>query len=397
MPIFAPFRALRYSAQQHLLQVTAPPYDVLNGADRAALAARDAHNIVAIDLPTSNNAVISPYEAAAAILREWRASGVLTLDPRPSFTLYRMSFVDANGQHRNTVGVIGALEVVDEGAGGVLPHERTTPKAKTDRLDLTRATCANMSPVWGLSLREQLTDALVAGGDLLGEFQDDDGVTHRVERVDDPLRVRSISSLVASAPVLIADGHHRYAIARTYRDEMSGTALADAARTTMTYVGELVEQQLSIAAIHRLYRDITGQQLRQVLASTFDVVPLDKPVDAHVIAEMSQRQALCLVDDQLSGWWLTPKAEAFSGLRDLDSDRLESALRTVTHEVAYQHGFAEVFAMLRAGQAQAAIFIRPTSIAEIRRTADERLLMPPKSTFFSPKLRTGLVIRPLHI
>lgn len=397
MPIFAPFRALRYSAQQHLLQVTAPPYDVLNGADRAALAARDAHNIVAIDLPTSNNAVISPYEAAAAILREWRASGVLTLDPRPSFTLYRMSFVDANGQHRNTVGVIGALEVVDEGAGGVLPHERTTPKAKTDRLDLTRATCANMSPVWGLSLREQLTDALVAGGDLLGEFQDDDGVTHRVERVDDPLRVRSISSLVASAPVLIADGHHRYAIARTYRDEMSGTALADAARTTMTYVGELVEQQLSIAAIHRLYRDITGQQLRQVLASTFDVVPLDKPVDAHVIAEMSQRQALCLVDDQLSGWWLTPKAEAFSGLRDLDSDRLESALRTVTHEVAYQHGFAEVFAMLRAGQAQAAIFIRPTSIAEIRRTADERLLMPPKSTFFSPKLRTGLVIRPLDI
>ena len=156
MPIFAPFRALRYSAQQHLLQVTAPPYDVLSGADRAALAARDAHNIVALDLPVSSDASTSPYEAAAATLREWRASGVLTLDPRPSFTLYRMSFVDANGQHRNTVGVIGALEVVDEGAGGVLPHERTTPKAKTDRLDLTRATSANMSPVWGLSLREQL-------------------------------------------------------------------------------------------------------------------------------------------------------------------------------------------------------------------------------------------------
>ena len=114
MPIFAPFRALRYSAQQDLLQVTAPPYDVLSGADRAALAARDAHNIVAIDLPASSDAASSPYEAAAATLREWRASGVLTLDPRPSFTLYRMSFVDANGQHRNTVGVIGALEVVDE-------------------------------------------------------------------------------------------------------------------------------------------------------------------------------------------------------------------------------------------------------------------------------------------
>jgi uncharacterized protein (DUF1015 family) len=84
-------------------------------------------------------------------------------------------------------------------------------------------------------------------------------------------------------------------------------------------------------------------------------------------------------------------------LRDLDSDRLETALRSVTHEVAYQHGFGEVEAMLRAGHADAAVFIRPTGIAEIRRTADERMLMPPKSTFFTPKLRTGLVIRPLEV
>lgn len=391
VPIFAPFRALRYRADHDLSLVTAPPYDVLNNNDRSNLMSLHPRNVVAVDLPVGDN----PYATAAATLATWRSEGVLQLDARPSFTLYRMSFVDARGDRRNTVGVIGALEVVDEGAGGVLPHERTTPKAKTDRLDLTRATRANLSPVWGLSLREQLTDALIAAGELLGEFVDDDGVTHRVERVDDPTRVRSIASLVSSAPVLIADGHHRYAIARTYRDEMRGTPLAEAASTTMTYVGELVEQQLSIAAIHRLYRGITADELRNVVSAKFDIRPVSGSITTRIISEMSERGSLCLVDGSHAGWWLTPKPGAFAGLRDLDSDRLEAALRTIDHEVAYQHGFDEVIAQLDAGHAAVAVFIRPTSIAEIRRTADERLLMPPKSTFFTPKLRTGLVIRPL--
>ncbi len=370
---------------------------MLSTDDRRRLADLDPNNIVAIDLPVSDDSTDAnnPYLVAASTLAEWRAAGVLVHDPRPSFTLYRMRFVDASGAQRNTVGVIGALEVVDEGSAAVLPHERTTPKAKTDRLDLTRATSANLSPVWGLSLREQLSDALIAGGELLGEFRDDDGVTHRIERVDDPARVRSISSLVSSAPVLIADGHHRYAISRTFRDETRNTPLASAARTTMTYVAELVENQLSIAAIHRLYRSVTAEQLRTLFSESF-IVESAGLVTESVIATMSQRGSLCLVDQKLNGWWLTPKPGAFAGLRDLDSDRLEAALRATTHDIAYQHGFHEVASMLRAGHADAAVLIRPTSIAEIRRTADERLLMPPKSTFFTPKLRTGLVIRPLE-
>ena len=390
-PAFLPFRALRYAPNADLARVTAPPYDVLSADDRHTLATLDPHNIVAIDLPLGDD----PYAIAAQTLANWRTTNVLIQDSRPSFTLYRMRFVDATGARRNTVGVIGALEVVDEGSGAVLPHERTTPKAKTDRLDLTRATHTNLSPVWGLSLREQLSDALLAAGELLGEFTDTDGVTHRVERVDDPARVRSIASLVSSAPVLIADGHHRYAISRTFRDESRGTPLADAARTTLTYVAELVEQQLSIAAIHRLYRGISAQQLRSVFADSF-AIEAAGAIDSSVIATMSQRGSLCLVDQALQGWWLSPKRGAFAGLRDLDSDRLEAALRTTTHEIAYQHGFHEVEHLLRAGHAEAAVFIRPTSITEIRRTADERLLMPPKSTFFTPKLRTGLVLRSLE-
>lgn len=392
MPSFLPFRALRYAASNNLARLTAPPYDVLSHDDRAALAAQDDHNVVRIDLPDSPQ----PYSHAAHLLSEWQQQGVLVSDERPSFTLYRMRFVDARGDERKTVGVIGALEVVDEGADGVLPHERTTPKAKTDRLDLTRATAANLSPVWGLSLREQLTDALIAAGEPMGSFVDDDGVHHQVERISDPARVRSISSLVGSSPVLIADGHHRYAIARTYRDEMRGTPLEEASRTTLTYVGELVEQQLSIAAIHRLYNGIGVQQLLSQLADSFVVEALSSPATSHIIAEMSRQGSLCLVDQAMNGWWLTPKPGAFEHLRDLDSVRLEHALRNVSYEIAYQHGFAEVAAVMQAGHATAAIYIRPTSIAEIRRTADQRELMPPKSTFFTPKLRTGLVIRPLR-
>lgn len=392
MPSFLPFRALRYAASNNLARLTAPPYDVLSHDDRAALAAQDDHNVVRIDLPDSPQ----PYSHAAHLLSEWQQQGVLVSDERPSFTLYRMRFVDARGDERKTVGVIGALEVVDEGADGVLPHERTTPKAKTDRLDLTRATAANLSPVWGLSLREQLTDALIAAGEPMGSFVDDDGVHHQVERISDPARVRSISSLVGSSPVLIADGHHRYAIARTYRDEVRGTPLEEASRTTLTYVGELVEQQLSIAAIHRLYNGIGVQQLLSQLADSFVVEALSSPATSRIIAEMSRRGSLCLVDQAMNGWWLTPKPGAFEHLRDLDSVRLEHALRNVSYEIAYQHGFAEVAAVMQAGHATAAIYIRPTSIAEIRRTADQRELMPPKSTFFTPKLRTGLVIRPLR-
>ena len=131
--------------------VIAPPYDVLSDAQVDELEARHAHNIVHVDVPRERDGD-DRYAAAGDLLRTWLGEGVMARDDDPSFTLYRMSFTDAAGRDREIVGVLGALEVVDEGAGDVLPHERVTPKASTDRLDLTRATEANMSPIWGLSL-----------------------------------------------------------------------------------------------------------------------------------------------------------------------------------------------------------------------------------------------------
>ncbi len=398
MPRFEPFRALRYgdSSRSYLEAVTAPPYDVLSDADRARLAARHPQNIVHIDVPLES-AGPTRYERAGRELSEWRRAGELVLDDAPSFTIYRMDFTDSLGRRRRTAGVIGALEVVDEGAGGVLPHERTTPKAKTDRLDLTRATRANLSPVWGLSLSPGLTALLDAPGEPMGSI-DVDGVVHTFERVSDPARVAEISRAVGAHDVVIADGHHRYAISRTFRDEQraSDTGTRGAAETTMTYIGELIEDQLSVDAIHRLYTGITDDVLATSLAEFFDTHEAG-PVTPEITNEMRDKGALVLVRPDRTGLFLVPRSESFPGVRDLDGARLEHALAEVAHEVTYQHGVEHVVDIVSSGGASAGVLIRPVTVAEIRRTADEGLLMPPKSTFFTPKLRTGPVIRPLDV
>ena len=393
MPRFEAFRALRFSADAPLDQVSAPPYDVLSEADLVDLAKRHPRNIVRIDVPRPEDDP-QRYARASRDLTAWSDEGTFVRDPRPSFTLYRMSFRTEDGTTRTTVGVIGALEVVDAGAGGVLPHERTTPKDSTDRLDLTRATRANLSPVWGLSLTEGLTELLEAPGDTVGSFTDDAGVTHTVERVDDAARVAAISAAVGSNPVLIADGHHRYSISRTYRAAQRQSEGPGPWDLTLTYVGELVESQLSIDAIHRLYRGIDADALLAVLARSFDCTPAG-PVQPTFATEVVTRGALCLVHPDGSGTWLTPRPDAFAGVRALDGALLEHALADSGVEVSYQHGVGRVLDIVRGGVASAGVLIRPTSIDEIRRTAHEGLLMPPKSTFFTPKLRTGLVIRPL--
>lgn len=372
--------------------LTSPPYDVFDISEREEFA-REPHNIVHVDYPIEDEGP-ARYLACSQRLNQWQETGTLVLDDTPTVSIYRMTFDDASGQQRTTVGVIGALEVVDVGAGGVLPHEHTTPKAKTDRLDLTRATQANLSPVWGLSLARGLSALLQKPGTVTGTAIDADGVVHVVERIDDPSRVAAITQHVASSPVLIADGHHRYAVARSYRDECGSGATSRAALTTMALVQELVEEQLAIAAIHRLY-DVDAGVLQGLLSPHFEATEAGA-VDEKVVGEMNRRGALCLVDSSGQGTWLTPLPQAFKGIRDIDSLRLEQALGSAAPQVRYQHGVKDVLAALARGEAQAGILIRPVPLAEIEATAHTGELMPPKSTFFTPKPRTGFVIRLLN-
>jgi uncharacterized protein (DUF1015 family) len=390
VPAFRPFRALRYAVDD-LAPVVAPPYDVLTEAEVRELGDRSEHNIVRVDVPLHGE---DRYARSAELLRRWQDERVLRRDEKPSFTIYRMRFSDDTGASRDLAGVLGGLEVVDEGAGGVLPHERTTPKASTDRLDLTRATRTNLSPVWGLSLARGLTELLREPGEVLGSVQDG-GVEHVVERVTDPERVAAIAAVVGSDDVLIADGHHRYAVSRTYRDEVRrATGRTDTpAELTLTFVNELVPEQLSVAAIHRLYAGLTLAELQTALERWFVVEPTDPP-GPETLAAMEAGGFLVLVGPD-GAWRMTPRPEAFAGVRALDGAWLETALADVPVTVSYQHGLAEAVAAVTGGEAPAAVLIRPVSIAEIERTAREGLLMPPKSTFFTPKLKTGFVLRPL--
>ena len=395
MPRFVPFYALRFADNGNLGVYCAPPYDVLSDDDRQQLATQSVHNIVHIDLP-----VAAPpsdaYANASHLLQSWITDGVLQRDEQPSLTLYRTSFTDATGKNRNIVGVIGALEVVDEGAGGVLPHEQTTPKAKTDRLDLTRATDANLSPVWGLSTKIGLSALLAEPGVSVGSVIDTEGVIHTVEKIVDEIRIQAICDAVSSSPVVIADGHHRYAISRSFRDEVRARTQSKdtGAELTLTYINELVEEQLSVAAIHRFYNGASSDDLRAAL-SQFYTFEATTSVDDKTLQEMNRRGSLVFIDDGMSVSWMTPKPGAFDSIRALDSARLEYALAGVDHTVGYQHGATEVQQLVKGGTATAAILIRPVSVDEIKRTANEGLLMPPKSTFFTPKLRTGLVMREL--
>lgn len=383
MPRFEPFRALRYAAAD-LEPLIAPPYDVLSDPQVDELQTRSPHNISYVDVPRGGG---DRYELAATLLREWVGEGVLVADEEPSFTIYRLRFVDATGTERDIAGVLGGLEVVDDGAGGVLPHERTTPKASTDRLDLTRATRANLSPVWGLSLARGLTEALAEPGEPIATVTEG-GVEHRVERITDPDRIAAIQQIIGSDDVLIADGHHRYAISRSYRDEVRAAtgSTKTPAEQTLTFVNELVADQLSVAAINRLY-----PQLHPQFSDTFVLEETARPT-AETLAQMESDGFLVLYTRDRT-WKLTAKPGAFDEVRSLDGAWLEYTLGDV--EVSYQHGLAETLAAVDDGAAEAAVLIRPVSVAEIERTAREGLLMPPKSTFFTPKLKTGLVIRPL--
>jgi len=390
MPKIAPFAALRYAPGTDLQLVIAPPYDVLSAADVAELGALDAHNIVHVDVPTGGD---DRYQVAAHTLEEWLATGILVRDEQPSLTIYRMAFTDATGTDRTIVGVLAGLEVFVLDAGGVLPHERTTPKAVTDRLDLTRATATNLSPVWGLSLASGLTAALAAPGEPVGSMTAD-GVLHSVERITEPVRIAEITAIIGADDVLIADGHHRYSISRTYRDEVraaSGRTDTEA-EFTLTFINELVDDQLSIEAIHRVYTNICVDELRADLSGCFDIEPAPEPTPA-MLAQMVELGRLVLLGPDTTEW-LIPKPGAFDDVRALDGAYLEHALAGSRAEVSYQHGLAEVVELVSSAQVNAAILIRPTSLVEIQRTAREGLLMPPKSTFFTPKLRTGLVIRP---
>ena len=391
MPRFEPFRGLRYDTDQiRLDQVIAPPYDVIGSAERSTLAHRSPYNSVLVELPEPDlQHALDRYQVAALLLGSWIEQGVLREDTAPAFYVYRMTAPDG----RASTGVIGALFVGDD----VLPHEQTMPKARSDRLDLLRSTTANLSPIWGLSLGSGLTAAVEQGGPPDGDAFDDEGVRHELWVVTDPGALGAIRGAVEDAPVVVADGHHRYEVARTYRDEVRAAGGNGGPHdAVMALVVELTEEQLTVGPIHRTLAGLPdGIDLKAAFGRWFDIVHAG-PASERVVGALGDSRTLAVVTAE-GAWMLTPRAETFDAAgSDLDSSLVDLVLDELPpHERTHRHSWQEAFAAVTSGEAQVAVLLRPVTVAQISEWAAAGRRMPPKTTYFSPKPRTGMVFRPL--
>ena len=347
-----------------MADVTAPPYDVLSAADRAALCRRSTHNVVCIDLPTDEDGE-ERYAPAGDRFRAWRTDGTLVTDgslvhhlphglhrrPRPA------------GAHRSGCSAPGSSARPGEGA--ILPHERTTPKARA----IGSTCCGPPGPTChrcGACRWPTGSPTCWRRRRARGEWTDDDGVEHTVWRVDRPDADGGHQRGGGGAPVVIADGHHRYETSLAYRDErraVEGTG--GPADATLCLVVELVEDQLTVRAIHRLISGLPdGYDLKATLTtlgfSPGTTVSAGEVIDGRVLERMDTEKAIGLVTPDGRADLLTVDEGAFDGVADLDSARVAHALAQLPpHGVSYQHGTDLVAKAVGNGEAQFGLLLRP--------------------------------------
>lgn len=432
MPRFEPFSGIRYMPPLRLDDVISPPYDVINASERSSLIEQSPFNSVLIDLPSLGEAgePADPYQHAAELLRSWQDGGVLGRDPQESLYAYRMTFTDEVAGRRTTLGIIGALGVTPPDDGDVLPHENTLPKAKSDRLQLLRACRANLSPVWGLSLTGGLTKEIAAAASSLRPADqqaiDQDGVRHELWRIGDTEAIERICAAVQASPVVIADGHHRYETALAYAREVRSQVgtVTESHELVMALVVELTPEELHVHPVHRALSGLP-EDLDPVTMFEQLFVLADSPRIAHAlaVAEDSFDPGALLVNANAmglvtsSGAWLlrqralsshttanndpsnsasVPGTSDDDLLAGLDSAVLDAAMSSLPHcDISYKYSWGQVRKAISSGAAQAAVLLRPATVAQIAAVAHSNRRMPPKTTYFHPKPRTGMVFRTL--
>jgi len=420
VPDLFPFPGLRYqldALDADLDAVTAPPYDVIDEEGRSRLEAAHPQNAVRLILPRDVDSG-DRYRRAREAFDDWQATGVLAADT-PHLYVYRMAFTDDAGQARRMTGVVGALALSAPGEE-VLPHERTMTKAKSDRLDLLRSVRANLDPVWMLSPASGLSELLEpvsAAGAPAASCVDEDGVQHCLFPIEGDLTGR-IRETIATAPLIIADGHHRYETALAYQDEQQAAGVDDpGAARIMALVVELAEDQLSVQPIHRLIHGATGNFVGKLnVVADVDPMGANNPEGVRrLLAEMDRTEGLGLVagpglallrpklDGLRAGLEQLPEPlwEVDTAMLDLMMGKLyaqREALRIPDNIVIdFRHDALVVAEMVAKGAVEAAILLRPVSVAQIEAVARAGLRMPQKTTFFRPKPLTGLVFRSLDL
>jgi uncharacterized protein (DUF1015 family) len=413
MAAIAPLRALHYDVDRTggLGPVVAPPYDVIDPQQRAELAARSPHNVVAIDLPQAPDGG-DPYAHAAAMLEAWIADGIVVRDAEPALWALEQDYTGPDGRRRTRHGVLARVRVEDYGPGRIRPHERTHPGPKEDRLRLTRATGANLSPIFSLYDGDAWTPlAPHLGAPPFGEVTDDDGTVHRLGRVADPDAIAAATAALEPAELLIADGHHRYETARVHAQETG----AEDPHVLMCLVS-LRDPGLTIFPTHRLLTgvDADGRKaLREAIGRDWEMaeIPLEElePAPAGDLAigylDAGHRRPLRLVlrDPATAERALPGRSPAYRRLDTavVEALLLEGALGLSEDDISHLRGLDyarstdEARERVLAGDVQAALFMGATPVELVREVAAAGEVMPPKSTYFFPKVPTGLLFNPL--
>lgn len=398
-----PFHALRYDLDgEELSRVVAPPYDVISPAYRDALYARDPRNVIRMVL--NRTLGDAGYAEAGATLERLRGEGTIVRDEIPRLFVLEQEFV-VEGASRRRFGVIGSCLAEDLEAGTILPHEHTRAAAKEDRWRKLQTTRANFSPIFLMhddpagTLAAAL--AAVSGGDPIASFTDDASVKHRLFGVDGKAVV-DFEALLATGLTYIADGHHRYATALRYRDTIG----PDGA-WTLAYFVPLQDRGLVVQPYHRVVAlSPPLDWIRDRLARWFDlrdgrtlaeaaraVARSDKP-HAFALAEKGGRVLVAEANPEAASLLPAdvPPALAVLDTYFLHQAVLHSLLRIPEESIHFVHALAEAESALEEEGPRLAVLMRGTPVEQIKAVADARLSMPPKSTYFHPKLPSGLVI-----
>jgi len=423
-----PLHAVHYDLARvgSLDAVAAPPYDVIDAAGRARLLGRSPHNAVAVDLPKpfdpadpDSDPDYDPYARAAETIAAWRAEGALVADEEPSIWAMTQDYTAPDGNSYSRHGILCRVRVEDYETGTVRPHERTHPGPLLDRLELTRATGLNLSPIFSLSTEDPwpLVEPAL-GAEPWGEATDEDGTVNRVWKVEDPAVLAAVTELLGGAQLLIADGHHRYETARAYRDEIGGEGPHN--YTLMSLTG-LDDPGLTVFPTHRLLSGFAADPERQQrlgagLRELFEVTEVERsqidPAGEEGVGVFGlydsfhgqayrlrlAEAALAELDRRLEG-----EPEAY---RRLDSAILETlVLKGLAgmsdHDIDERQGLEyaksvpAALDMVDDGPYDVAFIQRPVPVDQVKAVAETDANMPPKSTYFFPKVMTGFVFSPV--
>jgi uncharacterized protein (DUF1015 family) len=410
LALIRPFRALRYTAAAGpLAELVAPPYDVIDEKERARLAALRATNAIHLIRPVGDE----PYRAAAELLASWRRSGAIAQDDEPAMLLYAQRFPEHDRVHERW-GVLAALKLEPFDAGIVMPHERTLAGPKEDRLRLIRACRTNLSPIFALVDTPLGLARLAETATPLAEFRDGAAVVHRVWRIEDPAAHAALAHRVAAEQVFIADGHHRYEISLAFRDECRRQRGADdelrAYDFVLCFLASTRDEGLVVLPTHRLLADSPPiesllERWRQVCSveERDDPALLWRELVSRADAEGAPSLGV-LAHDSPRCWLLSAAAGAERELKRL-APELRSLEVSLLHEVVlpeipndrfgYTHDEREAIAAVGSGAARLGILLPPPRVGDVLEISRAHLTMPQKSTYFHPKVLTGLAFHAL--